>query len=176
MHFNMASVTKDLVKQVALLESPRISLTTWRMAYSQMSVYFDKVGHKRLIEKLKWYGILGETNPWIESFHHGRTQSVVLDDVSSNTAPVISGVPQGSVLGPCLFLFYINDIAQNLNSTTRLFADDTMIYMTIKSDRDAKLLQDDLDTLSRWENKWMMEFHPGKYEVISITRKKIPIQ
>ena len=139
MHFNMASVTKDLVKQVALLESPRISLTTWRMAYSQMSVYFDKVGHKRLIEKLKWYGILGETNPWIESFHHGRTQSVVLDGVSSIRALVIAGVPQGSVLGPCLFLFYImiNDIAQNLNSTTHLFADDTMIYMTIKSDSDA---------------------------------------
>ena len=75
----------------------------------------------------------------------------------------ISAVPQGSVLG------------LNLNSTTRLFADDTMIYMTIKSDRDAKLLQDDLDTLSRWENKWMMEFHPGKCEVISITRKKKPI-
>ena len=84
------------------------------------------------------------------------------------------GVPQGSVLGPCLFLFYINDIAQNLHSTTRLFADDTMIYMAMKNESEAKLMQQDLDTLQDWEKKWMMEFHPDKCEVISITRKRNP--
>ena len=88
----------------------------------------------------------------------------------------MSGVPQGSVLGPCLILFYINDIAQNLHSTTRLFADDTMIYMTMKNEADAKFKQEDLDiyTLQDWEKKWMMEFHPQKCEVISITRKRKP--
>ena len=135
---------------------------------------FDKVDHIRLIEKLKWYGITGSTNDWIKSFLTNRTQSVVLDGVASSNIHVTSGVPQGSVLGPCLFLFYINDIAQNLHSTTRLFADDTMIYMTMKNETDAKFMQEDLDTLQDWEKKWMMEFHPQKCEVISITRKRKP--
>ena len=70
---------------------------------------FDKVGHKRLLEKLTWYGVSGRTNRWIESFLTERIQSVVLDGISSNSASVLSGVPQGSVLGPCLFLLYINE-------------------------------------------------------------------
>ena len=90
---------------------------------------FDKVGHRRLLEKLRWYGINGQTNKWIESFLTDRTQAVVVEGKSSSKVPVLSGVPQGSVLGPCLFVYYINDIAEGLTSTTRLFADDTMIYM-----------------------------------------------
>ena len=79
-------------------------------------------------------------------------------------------------MGPCLFLFYINDIAEQLSSTTRLFADDTMIYMTVKNEIDAMILQDDIDKLVMWENKWMMEFHPEKCEVINtITRKPNPV-
>ncbi len=136
---------------------------------------FDKVGHQRLIEKLNWYGIGGKTNGWIKSFLSDRTQAVVVDGESSNSVPVMSGVPQGSVLGPCLFLFYINDITDGLTSTARLFADDTMIYMTIKNEMDAQDLQRDLDLLTVWEKKWMMEFHPAKCEVITISRKKSPI-
>ena len=136
---------------------------------------FDKVGHQRLVEKLKWYGIQGNVNHWIADFLKNRTQSVVIEGVSSSKVPVISGVPQGSVLGPCLFLYYINDIAEQLTSTTRLFADDTMIYMAVKGENDAKLLQADLNKLTDWEDKWMMQFHPDKCEVISITRKKNPI-
>ena len=136
---------------------------------------FDKVGHKRLLEKLKWYGIDGVTNRWIEQLLTGRTQSVVLDGISSDSASVLSGVPQGSVLGPCLFLLYINDIAENLQGTVRLFADDTMIYMVIRSETDAINFQKDLDMLCEWEKTWMMEFHPDKCEIISITRKRSPI-
>ena len=136
---------------------------------------FDKVGHQLLVEKLKWYGIQGNVNHWIADFLKNRTQSVVIEGVSSSKVPVISGVPQGSVLGPCLFLYYINDIAEQLTSTTRLFADDTMIYMAGKGENDAKLLQADLNKLTDWEDKWMMQFHPDKCEVISITCKKNPI-
>ena len=133
---------------------------------------FDKVGHRRLIEKLQWYGIDGGVNKWISDFLCDRTQSVVVEGDTSDTVPVISGVPQGSVLAPCLFLFYINDIAENLTSTTRLFADDTMIYMAVKGVGDAEKLQQDLDTLTKWEKTWMMEFHPKKCEIISISRKR----
>ena len=121
---------------------------------------FDKVGHRRLVHKLKWYGIRGETNDWINDFLSDRQQSVVVDGFKSTGRSVMSGVPQGSVLGPCLFLFYINDIAHDLHSTARLFADDTMIYLAVRSEGDARLLQQDLDTLARWEKTWMMEFHP----------------
>ena len=84
-------------------------------------------------------------------------------------------IPQGSVLGPCLFLFYTNDIAVGLSSTVRLFADDTMLYLTVQNNKDAELSQHDLDMLCQWEATWLMEFHPDKCEVISVTRKKNPI-
>jgi len=80
---------------------------------------FDNVGHKRLVEKLKWYGVDGEVNSWIREFLSGRSQSVVVDGASSINVPVISGVPQGSILGPCLFLCYISDIALALKSMTQ---------------------------------------------------------
>ena len=136
---------------------------------------FDKVGHCRLLRKLEWYGVNSQTNTWIKSFLGDRTQSVVVEGAESDRVPVLSGVPQGSVLGPCLFLFYINYIAQDLTSTTRLFADDTMIYMTISNNTDAEKLQEDLRKLEKWEETWMMEFHPMKCEIISITRKKSPL-
>jgi len=79
------------------------------------------------------YGIDGETNTWIGNVLSDRSQSVQVVGASSGCVPVISGVPQGSVLGPCLFLFYINDIADSLTSAVRLFADDTMIYLAVKS-------------------------------------------
>ena len=109
---------------------------------------FDKVGHQRLVEKMKWYGIQGNVNHWIADFLKNRTQSVIIEGVSSSKVPVISGVPQGSVLVPCLFLYHINNIAEQLTSTTRLFADDTMIYMAVKGENDAKLLQADLNKLT----------------------------
>ena len=85
---------------------------------------------------------------------------------------VESGVPQGSVLGPSLFLFYINDLAVDLKSTVRLFADDTVVYLTIASDNDCRQLQSDLDKLARWEEKWKMEFHPEKCTVLSLEEEK----
>ena len=133
---------------------------------------FDKVGHARLVRKLHHYGIQGKTNKWIKSFLANRTQTVVLEGERSDEAIVTSGVPQGSVLGPCLFLFYINDIPNNISSRVRLFADDTVMYLTIRSTRDGNTLQSDLQKLGEWERTWQMEFHPGKCQVLSITRNK----
>ena len=138
---------------------------------------FDKVGHRRLIEKMKYYGVGGKTNKWIEDFLAGRSQKVVLDGEKSYNADVLSGVPQGSVLGPCLFLFYINDMPEGLHqeTTVRLFADDTIAYLAVTNNQDAEKLQEDLTKLEKWEQTWQMKFHPDKCQVLTITRKKEPI-
>jgi hypothetical protein len=99
---------------------------------------FDKVSHNLLIHKLKHYGIKGKVNNWIESFLSGRTQAVIVGDEKSTYLPVDSGVCQGSVLGPSLFLCYINYIPTGLDSTIRLFADDTIANLVIKSNNPAK--------------------------------------
>ena len=118
----------------------------------------------------------GKTLGWIGSFLSGRSQKVVLEGKSSSSAPVLSGVPQDSVLGPVLFLIYINDLPEYVsNSTVRLFADDTLLYLTIHNSSDCIKLQEELNNLERWESDWQMSFHPDKCEVIHITTKKKPI-
>ena len=133
---------------------------------------FDKVSHSLLIHKLHHYGITGKTNRWINSFLSQRSQCVVVEGVSSDRVPVESGVPQGSVLGPSLFLFYINDMPEGLTSTVRLFADDTIAYIAITSDADTNTLQEDLDKLAEWEGAWLMKFHPEKCNVLTITNNR----
>ena len=109
---------------------------------------FDKVSHSLLLQKLHRYGIDGRVHSWISSFLNNRTQEVVVDGISSQKSNVTSGVPQGSVLGPLLFLLYINDLpAYTKHSTIRLFADDCMLYRSINSDEDRLKLQEDLNGL-----------------------------
>ena len=132
---------------------------------------FDKVSHKCLIAKLRYYGICGQMLRWIEDFLTCRTQVVVVEGQESYIAPVTSGVPQGSVLGPALFLVYINDLPETINSTPRLFADDCMLYRVIESQEDAEKLQQDLERLEAWEEKWSMQFAEEKCKVLRVTRK-----
>ena len=96
----------------------------------------------------------------------------------SRATYVTSGVPQGSVLGPLLFLIYINDLPDGLISTTRrLFADDSVVYRHISSPADSAKLQRDLDTLQAWENRWLMRFNATKcHQVIRITNKRNPVK
>ena len=136
---------------------------------------FDKVSHNLLLHKLHHYGMRGNTHRWISAFLSERTQVVVVDGEESDVGRVESGVPQGSVLGPSLFLFYINDLPENLNSTVRLFADDTIVYLTITSASDGQTLQEDLNKLATWEHLWKMEFHPDKCTVLTVSKKKNPI-
>ena len=132
---------------------------------------FDKVSHKKLIAKLKHNGVDGSTLLWIEDFLRSRTQVVVVDGEESDVAPVTSGVPQGTVLGPALFLVYINDLPDGLTCTPRLFADDCLLYRVINSDADTEAIQADLHTLEAWERKWDMEFAEDKCKVLTITLK-----
>ena len=105
---------------------------------------FDKVPHTRLIQKL---GIRGKPLQWIKQFLSNRLQRVVIEGCYLSSCEVTSGVPQGSVLGPNLFLIFINDLINNIQSTIRLFADDCLIYRPLCSSIDHKVLQQDLDTL-----------------------------
>ena len=133
---------------------------------------FDKVGHRKLILKLKHYGINGDILNWISDFLHDRTQRVVVRGTSSKHSAVISGVPQGTVLGPLLFLAYINDMPLEADSKLALFADDSYLYRKIMSPKDAEQLQKDLNKLVVWEQKWSMEFHPEKCKLLRITNKR----
>ena len=90
--------------------------------------------------------------------------------------PVTSGVPRGSVLGPILFLVYINDLPENVTSRVRLFADDTAMYLTMEGANDSSVLKQDLDRLSVWDSDWDMEFNPSKCQVVQVTGYRKPIR
>ena len=114
---------------------------------------FNKVAHKKLISKLHFYGIRGKISSWVKDFLDSCSQAVVLNGVKSNKVAVSSDVPQGSVLGPILFLTYINDLPDQVKSRVRLFADDTAIYLAISSEGESITLQNDLFTLEKWEQR-----------------------
>ena len=132
---------------------------------------FDKVSHSLLTHKLQHYGITGHINSWIQNFLSDRKQAVVVDGATSSFVPMESGVPQGSVLGPCLFLLYINDLPKGLNSTARLFANDTACQKNINVVADQHDLQRDLEKLADWEERWMMSFHPSKCEALHFGKR-----
>jgi hypothetical protein len=133
---------------------------------------FDRVNHSLLLHKLRRCGVQGNVNRWIQGFLSERRQAVVVEGAQSSYVDVRSGVPQGSVLGPCLFLVYINDLPDTLTSLARLFADDTAVYRKVTSLDDQTQLQQDLDRLAAWENSWDMQFHPGKCTTLPVTRRR----
>ena len=108
---------------------------------------FDMVPHNSLLVKLSGYGIEDKTLDWIGSFLSDHSHRVVVEGEQSDPAPVTSRVPQGSVLGPILFLVFINDLPKATDSSCRLFADDTIVYREISSPADSAALQHDLEAL-----------------------------
>ena len=163
----LISFTQDVMKTLKAGNQTDVIIMDFAKA-------FDKVSHWRLVIKLRNYGITGSLNKWVEDFLHQRSQRVVCHGEHSEWAPVLSGVPQGSVIGPLLFLIYINDLPEDLRARVRLFADDTIVYMTISNPSDAASLQQDLNKLASWETKWQMKFHPDKCSVLRISRKETP--
>ena len=118
--------------------------------YLDFAKAFDTVPHRRLVGKLAAYGISGNVLKWIEGFLHRRTQRVRVNGECSKSSEVKSGIPQGSVLGPILFVIYINNLQEEVMSNALLFADDTKIYRLIKSVADSAALQQDLNSLVDW--------------------------
>ena len=136
--------------------------------YMDFAKAFDTVPHRRLMVKLRSYGIKGKILNWISSFISKRTQVVVVNGKESTLGHVLSGIPQGSVLGPILFLIYINDILERIHSDGLLFADDTKIFKCIKSRDDALSLQTDIDVLEQWSDTWLLKFNPDKCHVLTL--------
>ena len=116
--------------------------------YPDFQKAFDSVPHLRLMETLCSYDIKGKLIDWISSFLMGRKQQVILEGSCFSWSEVASGVPQGSVLGPLLFLIYVNDLPDAIKSEAKLFADDTKLYRSVSSSEDAAFLQSDLGALA----------------------------
>ena len=130
--------------------------------YLDFAKAFDSVSHQRLLTKLYNIGIRGSLINWIKYFLKGREKRVVVNNEFSDWASVVSGIPQGSVLGPLLFTIFINDIPNDITSKVKIFADDTKLYNSAHLNH---LIQEYLNHLSQWSNKWLLLL----YIVITIT-------
>jgi len=127
---------------------------------------FDKVPHRRLIDKLAAHGFGGELLQWIANWLSERKQSMVLNGHCSGCEDVLSGVPQGSVLGPLLFVIYINDIDDSVNSKILKFTDDTKVFNTVGSEMEVDSLRCDLCNLVQCSKEWRMLFNVEKCKVM----------
>ena len=139
--------------------------------YFDFAKAFDTVSHDLILNKLKLqYGIDGSLLKLLVNYLQGRKQRVVLDNVASESITVLSGVPQGSILGPLLFVLFINNIYVGIDKTTSicLYADDTKIWRKINSEFDCKQLQNDINTLHKWSIKNKMRFNATKCKVLQI--------
>ena len=137
---------------------------------------FDSVPHKRLLLKLEAYGIRGALLQWFCSFLTKRRQRVVINGCSSSWSPVLSGVPQGSILRPLLFILYINDLPSTVCSSIKIFADDVAMYRSVHSTTDCDAFQQDLDSIAVWCSKWQMRLNVSKCDLLCISNKRSPIK
>ena len=138
------------------------------ICYLDFKKAFDSVAHKRLEIALDALGIRGELLTWIRSFLTGRKQRVVLEGAASDWIHVRSGVPQGSVLGPTLFVAAVQSMPMEVESSLLVYADDTKIFRPIKDGADADSLQHDLDTLTDWSSRWQLPFNYAKCKIMHL--------
>ena len=142
------------------------------MVFCDVSKAFDRVWHKGLIFKLKQHGIDDNLLEWISDY----LNNLVIKSCKSDYKKTNAGVPQGSVLGPLLFLIYANNISESLLSLTRLFADDSSLFYSATSMLDIEgIINSDLQILSNWVKQWLINFNPLKTEAILFTLKNLQI-
>ena len=142
------------------------------MVYIEYMKAFDTMPHGRLLIKLSAYGFKGKILVWIRDFLRSRKQRVVVNSVKSEEARVSSGIPQGSVLGPLLFVIFINDLPENVRKEITMFADNTKLYARSDKDEGPQKLQEDLNAMQAWSDKWLLRFHPQKCSVMKLGVKK----
>ena len=144
-----------------------------RAVFCDISKAFDRVWHRGLLYKLQAVGISGSVLQWFTDYLANSRQRVVLPGAASNWLFIKAGVPQGSILGPLLFLLYINDIVEDIQSTVRLFADDTSLYVIVDDPPTAAdQLNSDLAKINSWAKKWLVTFNPSKSESVVFSRKR----
>ena len=141
--------------------------------YLDFAKAFDKVPHRRLLQKMEMHGISGKVVSWIQSWLTGRMQRVVLNGSASEWRPVTSGVPQGSVLGPVCFVIFINDLDDVLDLVggfVSKFADDTKFGRIIRTEEDQIKMQNDIEKLMEWAETWQMDFNSKNCKVMHFGR------
>ena len=138
------------------------------IVYLDFEKAFDKVPHQRLLNQVHAFGIRGEIHAWISDFLYNRSQAVRVNSAQSSSSPVLSGVPQGSVLGPVLFLIYVTNISDHISNFTSLFADDTKLFSHILDDHSTTSLQEDIDKLNFWAENMQMSFNLSKCHVMHL--------
>ena len=137
--------------------------------------HFDRVWHKGLLYKLKRAGIGGTLLEWLKNYLTDRKQRVTMEGEISETKCITAGVPQGSILGPILFILYINDLVEELNVDIRLYADDVSLFIQYDNpDQAANQLQENIKKCEQWATKWMVKFNPQKTMSLLFSRKREP--
>ena len=170
---NMISFTDNVVLSI----NDTCTLST-DVVYFDFSKAFDSVNHDFILDKIKnSYSIDGRLLKFLKNYLCEREQRVVLDGVKSSLKPVLSGVPQGSILGPILFVLFINDLHEGISTDTHiaLYADDTKLWRSIKNEEDITQLQRDINILYFWSLNNKMKFHPDKCKVVTIKHRPSPL-
>ena len=144
--------------------------------YTDYSSAFTSVNHRLLLHKIQnSFNVNGRAFSWIESYLSGRMQRVVVDGKCSDWIPVTSGVPEGSICGPLLFVCYTSDIPLQVSTECLMYADDVKLFHRIRKPGDAQRLQADLDELSRWSKTWRLKLNASKCFVLTLTLKRQPV-
>ena len=145
-----------------------------RIVFCDISKAFDRVWHDGIIHKLDKIGIKGILLEWFRDYLKARLQRVIIKGQNSDWGEIKAGVPQGSVLGPLLFLIYINDLVNGIQSGIRLFADDTTLFITVDDpDIAAEQLNNDMDSIKSWADQWLVNFNPGKTKAMTLSNKNV---
>jgi len=141
--------------------------------YTDLEKEFDRVPHRRLLHKFKKYNIHPDLIDWLKSFLSDRKQRIKLNGVYSSWSSDLSGVPQGSILAPLLFIIYINDDlpdSLNVDSNIYLYADDAKLFRHILTSQGSHSLQDDINRLTHWTDVWLIKLNINKSKVVSYGR------
>lgn len=166
------STVTQLIEFVHSLASGINANSQTDVVFIDFSKAFDRVCHLKLMYKLRRLLNNDVIAAWIEDYLFGRTQNVLYNGCMSNETPVLSGVPQGSVLGPLLFSLFINDIVKGVPAKVRLYADDCVVYTTVNSCSDQILLQESLNKIVRWCDQWGMSINFNKCATMSFTCRR----